>query len=212
MAQEIYKNVNKTRLKWTPSWEGVKYSINHVLDLKLPAPVWPNVRAKRLSAVLVTLFEKNGEPVIVFTKRNAGLKNHPGEVSFPGGGASEGETPPQTAIREAQEEIGLSEPARVLGTLDYTFTGSGLFVMVPVVAVLNGPPRFRINLREVERIISVPLADLTKSNAFASELWEFNDYKRQIYSFSADGEIIWGATARILVFFLNSLAKLNVAN
>src|SRR5579884_1403108 len=103
-------------------------SLSALLDQQYP-------RARK-AAVLLTLFERDGEPCLLFTRRASTLRAHSGEIAFPGGSVDvTDQSPVMTALREAEEEIGL-EPARVrfLGLLSPVLTNVSNFVIVPVVA------------------------------------------------------------------------------
>lgn len=159
----------------------------------------------KCAAVLVPLLRVNGQWRLLFTRRTDRVESHKGQVSFPGGACDEGETTPeQTALREAEEEIGL-RPAdvRVLGRLTPMETISS-YRVTPVVGVISWPMVFRPAQAEVARVFTIPLAWL----ADKSNRWEFNLLGRNhsvIFFHPFDGELLWGATARMTVEFLNAL-------
>ena len=159
----------------------------------------------RCAAVLVPLLRVDGEWHLLYTRRTDRVESHKGQVSFPGGACDEGETSPeQTALREAEEEIGLRpEDVRVLGRLNSMATISS-FRVTPVVGVISWPVVFRPAQAEVARVFTMPLAWL----ADKSNRWEFNIFGRNhsvIFFHPYDGELLWGATARMTVEFLNAL-------
>ncbi len=172
----------------------------------------------RAAAVLVPLFEEDGETRVVLTVRSGRLRSHRGEVAFPGGRVDPGESLEQAALREAWEEIGLDpEVVTPIGTLEATPTLSSTSVMTPVVAVLSGRPDMVANPDEVSRIFDVALADLLADGVFAEEWWEFDGRMTAdgvprgefpVWFFAAGGEIIWGATARTLIELLSRVAGL----
>ena len=139
---------------------------------------------------------------VLYTRRTDKVADHKGQVSFPGGACDEGETTPeQTALREAEEEIGLN-PAevRVLGRLSTLITVT-YFRITPVVGVVRWPVVFRVGEHEVARIFTIPLGWL----ANPSNRWEFQrpGTNRSLIAYHPyDGELLWGATARILKQFL----------
>ena len=156
----------------------------------------PGVRA---SAVLVPLFEHDGDTWVVLTRRAQHLRSHKGEVSFPGGGQDPGEDLRDTALREAREETGL-DPATVeiIGELDHLTTISSRSFIVPYVAALPGRPDLHPNEAEVERILYVSLSELLLDEVFREERWGIAPLDRPITFFELVGDTIWGATAAML--------------
>ena len=161
--------------------------------------------APKRAAVLVPLLRHDGEWHLLFTRRTDKVESHKNQVSFPGGACDEGETTPeQTALREANEEIGLDpNQVRVLGQLNSMLTITS-FLVTPVVGVIPWPAVFRPAQAEVARIFTMPLTWLAER----SNRWEFNLLGRAhsvIVYHPFDGEILWGATARMSVDFLEML-------
>jgi 8-oxo-dGTP pyrophosphatase MutT (NUDIX family) len=158
----------------------------------------------KCAAVLVPLVWQDDEWHLLFTRRTDKVESHKGQVSFPGGACDEGETIPEvTALREAEEEIGLDpDNVRVLGRLTNLITVSH-FRVTPVVGVIvKWPTVFRVGEHEVARVFTMPLSWL------ANELnrWQFEipGRKRAVIAYHPyDGELLWGATARMTVDFLN---------
>ena len=164
----------------------------------------------RAAAVLVALFEEAGETSLVLTRRAATMRSHRHQVAFPGGRIDPGERPDEAARREAHEEVGL-DPSSVelLGPLPALATFSGLSAITPFVGVLPGRPELRPNPAEVERAFSVPLADLVADGCHWEERWLFPDgLLRPLHFFDLPEDLIWGATARILVSFLCRVLRL----
>jgi 8-oxo-dGTP pyrophosphatase MutT (NUDIX family) len=165
----------------------------------------------RRSAVLAALFEEAGEARVILTRRSFALRNHRGEVALPGGRCDEGESAPRAALREAHEEIGLApSQVRVIGWLSPIVTLASGSAIQPVVAVLAGRPSLRANPAEVERIFDVALADLAADGNFLEQRWRREtpragaaaDGTFPIYFFRVPGEVIWGATGRVLTELL----------
>jgi 8-oxo-dGTP pyrophosphatase MutT (NUDIX family) len=159
----------------------------------------------RCAAVLVPLVWQDDEWHLLYTRRTATLQSHKGQVSFPGGACDDGETTPeQTALREADEEIGLnSNDVNVLGRLADMITVS-YFQVTPVVGVIKWPTVFRVGEAEVARVFTSPLGWLANS----SNRWQFemSSSKRSVIAYHPyDGELLWGATARMTVGFLKVL-------
>src|SRR5262245_65637957 len=154
---------------------------------------------KTAAAVLVPLLSVGDELHLLFTRRAATLLHHQGQVAFPGGTRDEGDADAEaTALREAQEEIGL-RPAdvRVLGRLDDIETVASRFRITPVVGVVPHPYPWRPCAREVDTIFTVPLHDLTAPGVEREELWDFDGRQVPIRLFPVDGQVIWGAPHRI---------------
>lgn len=159
----------------------------------------------KCAAVLVPLVWQDGEWHLLFTRRTDRVESHKGQVSFPGGACDEGETTPeQTALREAEEEIGLNpDHVKVLGRLNNMVTIT-YFRVTPVVGVIRWPTVFRVGEHEVARVFTIPLLWLANS----LNRWEFErpDTTRTLIAYHPyDGELLWGATARMTVDFLNIL-------
>ncbi len=159
----------------------------------------------KCAAVLVPLLWMDDQWHLLFTRRTEHVESHKGQVSFPGGGCDEGETTPeQTALREAQEEIGLDpKRVRILGRLANMITITS-FHVTPVVGVIEWPAVFIVGQHEVERIFTIPLYWLADTR----NRWEFPvpGRNRSLIAFHPyDGELLWGATARMTVDFLRVL-------
>jgi 8-oxo-dGTP pyrophosphatase MutT (NUDIX family) len=161
-------------------------------------PVAP-VDTLRSSAVLVALTDGDQGAEVLLTRRSETLNRHRGEISFAGGRVDAGETFEAAALREAYEEVALSPSAVELhGRLAPISTMASRSFIVPVVGTLGAHPVLTPAAAEVERIMWVPLAELTRADTFREELWDFEGGRRPIYFFELDDETIWGATARIL--------------
>ena len=169
----------------------------------------------RQSAVLLCLFDSDEGVQIVLTRRAAHLKNHRHEVAFPGGRCEFDETPTQTAIREAYEEVGLRPDAlTIVGYLTPIVTMASNSSIYPIVAIHTGTPKFVIDPNEVDRVFTVPLAHLLDVESFAEERWwrasrrpTSADGSFPIYFFKVPGDLVWGATARILTEFLEFISR-----
>jgi mutator protein MutT len=104
-------------------------------------------------------------PALLLTRRASGLRSHAGQWALPGGRMDEGETPEQTALRELQEEVGLTpDPDAVLGRLDDYTTRSG-YLITPVVMWLDAAPDLQLNAQEVESVHRIPFSELTRADA-----------------------------------------------
>jgi 8-oxo-dGTP pyrophosphatase MutT (NUDIX family) len=163
----------------------------------------------RESAVLVPLFERDGVPHILFTRRPAHLRTHANQFSFPGGGRDpEDPTPLHTALRETEEELGIERSrVRVLGMLDEQPTITS-FRIQPFVGVIPGDGQYRPNAEEVAFILEVPLAGLMDPSIRRVEKRVSQGVEYDIYFYTYNSHVIWGATARILHDLLEYVAQL----
>ena len=150
------------------------------------------------AAALVPLV-LHDDPTVLLTLRSARLNSHAGQVAFPGGRAEPGETPEQTALREAEEEVGL-DPAKpeILGRLPTLLTGTG-YLVTPVVALLRPPFALRNEPNEVEEAFEYPLAQLLDPAAPELRRQEFRGRMREFWVWPHERHYIWGATASMLV-------------
>jgi 8-oxo-dGTP pyrophosphatase MutT (NUDIX family) len=150
--------------------------------------------------VLVPVFEEGGEAWMVLTRRAQHMRNHRGEVSFPGGRQDDGEALVDTAKREALEEIGLDPgTVEVVAELDHLFTISSGAPIVPFVGILPGRPAALVpNPDEVELILTLPIRELVLDETYHGERWDLWGDDHEMAFFDVVGDTIWGATARIL--------------
>lgn len=168
------------------------------------APTEKHVRA----AVLIPLLAASDGERLLYTKRSDHVAAHRGQISFPGGKWSEEDADLQvTALRESWEEVGIApQDVEILGQLDDVVTLTG-FVITPFVGRLPTPYPLRPNPGEIARLIEVPIADLLRPQAFHLESRRAPDGRTvSLYSFETQGDLIWGATARITKQFIDILA------
>jgi len=149
-----------------------------------------------LSAVLLIIHFRNGKPYVILTKRSGKLKNHAGQISCPGGTFSDPDKDlKHTAIRETLEEIGLRVNEKdIIGHLHSVHTLTSNFTIVPYIAIIKSIVRLKPNKKEIDTVFDVPLLELLKTMAPDLDHTGFGE----IYKFEYDGNMIWGATARIL--------------
>lgn len=157
-------------------------------------PVPTDPRYKKAS-VLVAIY--GAEPAVIMTEKPKGMRFHAGEISFPGGKPDAGDTDLlDTALRETREEIGLAVSRdQVAGQLRPVITLNSGFSILPFVAVLDDIPPLAANC-EVEQIFHIPLGPLLKTMARDSE--PSHNKIQEMYTFEYSGNIVWGASARIL--------------
>jgi 8-oxo-dGTP pyrophosphatase MutT (NUDIX family) len=167
----------------------------------------------KCAAVLIPMVLKNSEWHLIFTRRTDTVDSHKGQVAFPGGGCDEHESlAEQTALREAQEEIGLSpRDVKILGKLNDVATITH-YLVTPVVGIIPWPYDFKLSRHEVSRVFSIPLDWMAQSAN-----WEEFDYSLEGFQRSSpvityhayDGEILWGVSARITQNFLEVMGLIN---
>lgn len=163
----------------------------------------------RKAAVLLPLFEQDGEISLAFIRRSTTLRSHSGEIAFPGGSVDASDASQiMTALREAQEEIGL-DPAHVevLGVLSPVFTVVSNFLITPVVAFLpHGLGELCLQPSEVQEMLFVPLHALNDPAILHTERWTRDSMTRIVYFYDYGPYRIWGATGRILNQLLQTLS------
>ena len=158
----------------------------------------------RPSAVLVPICNFDDEIKIILTKRPDKLKDHAGQISFPGGKIEKMDSSPiDTALREAKEEIGLhSKNVRVIGNLDVYITGTGYRIM-PIVCLVSDYSSLKINKNEVDEVFFLPLKFLMDSSNHKIEIATYEvDNKKYDYDYYVlpyKDYHIWGATAGMLI-------------
>ena len=163
---------------------------------------------RRVNAgVLACLFDEAGETRVILTRRSSAMRTHRGEVSFPGGRIDDGEDPTAAALREAHEEIAL-DPALVtpVGWMHPVLTMVSGSLIMPVLATVAARPRLVPSPTEVERVFDVALAELADPDVFHEERWTIPgrkipgspDDSFPVWFFEVAGEMVWGATARML--------------
>jgi 8-oxo-dGTP pyrophosphatase MutT (NUDIX family) len=157
-----------------------------------------DVHGGKDAAVLVPLYEDGaGELHAVFTRRRHDLRRHAGEISFPGGRRDPGEALVETALREAEEEIGLSRRAvKVVGALAPTPTFVTNYAIYPFVGLIEHGFEWVIEHAEVAEVLELRLRDL-RAGAGERRLVR-RGIPFRTATFEAEGQLIWGATARIL--------------
>ncbi|MFC6753138.1 NUDIX hydrolase [Halorubrum tibetense] len=159
--------------------------------------------ARREAAVLTPVVERDGEAHLLFTKRAAHLGEHPGQMSFPGGGREPMDaTLRETALREANEEIGLRpREVDIVARIDDTTTTSD-YAVRPFVGI--APDReYAPDESEVAEVAVLPVSGLTDPANYESERRVHPDYgDHRIHFFRVDGYTVWGATGRMVVQLL----------
>ena len=177
-------------------------------DIIMPAGSsrWPEPMREQLSGtlkpagVLVPVIERDSELTVLLTKRSAELKHHAGQVSFPGGRMEEHDADVvATALRETQEEVGIStHHVSVIGYLETMPTITG-YAVTPVVGVVSNDAELEIDKTEVEFAFEVPLSYLLDAANDVRSEWDAGDRRVPMVEFHWEGRRIWGATAFMIL-------------
>ena len=163
-----------------------------------PNVILPETRVLRDAAVLVALMPSPSGAKLVLTKRSSELKHHPGQIAFPGGKRDGDETLQTTALREAEEEIGLDrKQVRLIGTLPTHETVTS-FQVTPQVGVIDGIFNSVAEIGEVAEVFTVPLSHVLNPENYVIEGRHWRGQRRQYFVVPYGPYYIWGATARML--------------
>jgi 8-oxo-dGTP pyrophosphatase MutT (NUDIX family) len=157
------------------------------------------------AAVLVPLYVADGELHAVFTRRREDLRRHPGEISFPGGRQDDDETDLRlTALREAEEEIGLPpEAVELVGALQPTPTIATNYAVYPFVGLIEPGHAWKPSVAEVDEVLELSVADLRAGYGRQRLLRRGVPFRTDVYV--VGDQLIWGATARMLGDLLDRL-------
>jgi 8-oxo-dGTP pyrophosphatase MutT (NUDIX family) len=172
------------------------------------------IDTKRTSAaVLIPCYVKNGQYHVLFIQRTDRVRDHKSQISFPGGACETiDKSLADTALREAEEEIGLKrKDVKVIGQLDDMATAGTNYVISPIVGLVPYPYDFKVDEFETEEIIEVPIAALLDEKCCEEGTALVDGRAVDSYFYHYGDKVIWGATARILKQFLAIISEL-VAN
>ncbi len=152
------------------------------------------------AAVLVPVVMRETGPTMLLTQRTAHLRDHGGQVSFPGGRCEADDASPEaTALREAEEEVGLlASQVEILGRLPEYRTGTG-FVITPVVGLVTPPLNLKLDDFEVAEVFEPPLEFLLDTANHQRQSLEVRGTRHEYWAMPWQGYFIWGATAGMLV-------------
>jgi 8-oxo-dGTP pyrophosphatase MutT (NUDIX family) len=153
------------------------------------------------SSVLIPIFSEDDQYMVLFTERTNRVEHHKGQISFPGGAVDKDDgSLEETALREAYEEIGLLKgDVELLGRTDDMLTLVSDFIIHPFVGRIPYPYPFRINSREVDSIVFIPLyVFMDKTSGHIKDSIDVGGFTYHGTSYEYQGHVIWGATARIM--------------
>lgn len=173
-------------------------------------PLFSHQDPPRAGGVLILLYEDAGEIRFPLIKRQEYVGAHSGQVSLPGGKAEAGENAIQTALRECEEEIGVSQQdVMVLGNLSDFFVIPSNFIVTPIIGAITPKPVFRPDPYEVSRIFEARLTELLREDAVKEkEILAGGKYRMMAPHFEIENEVVWGATAMMLNEFRMVLAEI----
>lgn len=161
----------------------------------------------RHASVLLGLIDRPGGLTLLFTERAAHLRDHAGQISFPGGRLAAGEEAVAAALREAGEEVGLERgQVTVAGCLDPHLTGTG-FLVTPVVGFVARSFVARPDPAEVAGVFEVPLHHVLAPGVIRATTRERYGTRFRVYELEYDGHRIWGATAAMLMTFRDAIQR-----
>jgi 8-oxo-dGTP pyrophosphatase MutT (NUDIX family) len=161
------------------------------------------VEAQTPAAVIIPVFERDGEPWMVFTRRTQHVKHHKGEISFPGGARDDSDDDlAATAVRETVEELGIDpDQIDIVGELDDYPTFVTNYLVTPFVAMIPEQHSFAHSEREVHEVIELPVREM--ADAMRTEDWSDRGRPFPMYFYETRGYTIWGVTGHILQRFLS---------
>jgi len=185
--------------RWTPWILEIRQRLATPPPRRLPP------KEARHAAVLVPLYVDGGGLWTVLTQRAEDLPHHKSQYAFPGGGREPGEEPWDTALREAQEEVGFDPPQVLrLGELDEVDTPSG-FRIVPCVGVVPFPFEPEVNEQEIAEVFNVPLSALANPQLIEDRPVTLAGRERMLRIYHVGHRRVWGLTALILRNLLTRL-------
>lgn len=166
----------------------------------------PLSASARPAAVTILAYPVDGAPYLALTRRQEQLRSHGGQISFPGGSIDAGETATAAALRELEEELGVSQAdVSIAGELSPLFIFNSNYVVTPVVVLAPHQPTFVLQDSEVAELLQTPLAELTSPSSRGKHLVHRANAVIEAPHLAAGGHQIWGATCMILAEFLSVL-------
>ena len=160
------------------------------------------------ASVLIPILTFKKDLEILLTKRSNNLKNHPGQIAFPGGKKDQSDSSPiETALRETQEEVGLNpKNVEIIASLPSHKTATG-FVIKPYLGLINQPFSETLRQGEVDEIFTLPYEYILNEKNFSIQTRKWNGSQRSYYVVPYGPYYIWGATARILLNLSRALSQ-----
>ena len=157
---------------------------------------------------MALLFPLDEQLMTVLTVRPSTLKHHGGQISFPGGRRESGETHLETALRECEEEIGISpDVLDVLGPLTPLYIPPSNFCVYPFVASMAERPLYQVQEEEVDTVLEVPVNHLLKPVTRREAAYTLQGQNLMVPYYAVDEHQVWGATAAMLAELLAMLSE-----
>jgi 8-oxo-dGTP pyrophosphatase MutT (NUDIX family) len=159
-----------------------------------------NVENIFTSAVLLLIFPIENELHLCLTRRTENMKNHPGQISFPGGRCEIHEKDPVvTALRETHEEIGIdSNKISIIGKLSDVYIPVSKFIIHPYVGFSTSALKFRVNKSEVDQLIVIKLSEFINPDSRITKNINTTTGKMDVPCYFINGHVIWGATSMMI--------------
>ena len=206
MIDRIKKNLNG-ELPGVNSW--AKMTVRSVKDEKDNLEIlndWlskENLKSLKDAAILVALFEKDGEYCFPMIKRPENVKNHPGQIALPGGAKEEEESLEETALREAQEEIGIdTDKVEIIGKLTPIPVPVSGYLVQTYIGIIDEEPEWKLSNDEVADFFILKLSELIGADNGYYEKWNLRGFDAKVPIFKIGDLKIWGATASVLSEFI----------
>jgi 8-oxo-dGTP pyrophosphatase MutT (NUDIX family) len=198
-ADSLKPEALRARFQSQPIWEPEITDENrHVIAADIIARRQAAGKVTRAAVLIPLLLREEGLSVLL-TQRTEHLRDHAGQISFPGGRMdAEDSSPDDTALRESEEEIGLDrERVEIIGHLPEYLTVSG-YSVTPVVGLVKAQAEYVLDEFEVADVFEVPLSFLVDPANHQIRLWQSEQGSRRFYSMPYQNRFIWGATAGML--------------
>ena len=206
MIDKIKKNLNGD-LPGVNSW--AKMTVRAVKDEKDNLEIlndWlskENLKSLKDAAILVVLFEKDGEYCFPMIKRPENVKNHPGQIALPGGAKEKEESLEETALREAQEEIGIdTDKVEIIGKLTPIPVPVSGYLVQTYIGIIDEEPEWKLSKDEVADFFILKLSELIGADNGYYEKWNLRGFDAKVPIFKIGDLKIWGATASVLSEFI----------
>ena len=206
MIDRIKKNLNG-ELPGVNSW--AKMTVRSVKDEKDNLEIlndWlskENLKSLKDAAILVALFEKDGEYCFPMIKRPENVKNHPGQIALPGGAKEKEESLEETALREAQEEIGIdTDKVVIIGKLTPIPVPVSGYLVQTYIGIMDEEPEWKLSNDEVADFFILKLSELIGADNGYYEKWNLRGFDAKVPIFKIGDLKIWGATASVLSEFI----------